>query len=107
MTKRHITDGGFEGDSPEQSLALTYDVDTDELHSEAVVRAVAGLTDTSPLELDPLYDVVDPVHLDGIFETSEPASVTKGTFAFTFGGCRVTVTHEEIRVREINGASPG
>ena len=107
MTKRYITDGGFEGDPSKQSLQLTYDVDADEFHSEAVVRAVASLTNTSPLDLDPLYNVVDPVHLDGIFETSQSAPTTEGSFAFTFGGCWVAVTREKIRVREISEGSSG
>lgn len=107
MPERHSTDGGFDGDRASEPLGLTYEVDADEPHSEAVVRAVATLTDTSPLDLEPLYDVIDPTHLDGIFEASESGPRTEGSFEFTFGGCRVAVTYEEVRVREIDDGANG
>ena len=39
----------------------------DESPSEAVVMAVAALTNTDPTELKPLYDAVDPDALDALF----------------------------------------
>ena len=78
------------------------------------MRAVATFLDTSPLDLDPLYDAIDPAHLDGIFETDGTSARTDGTsartdgsVAFAFDDCRVTVTHDEIRVRDIDGGDSG
>lgn len=101
MTERPTTDGGHRSDDPERTHRLRYEIDTDESPSEAVVRAVAALTNTSPLELDPLYHAVDPDHLDGMFGGETDATVgAASSFTFAFDGCEVTVTPEEILVRE-------
>lgn len=101
MTERTTTDGGNRGERPGRPRRLTYEIDPDEPPSEAVVRAVAALTDTSPLDLDPLYHAIDPDHLDEIFGRATDGTVRAGSsFTFSFNGCEVTVTDEEIRVRE-------
>lgn len=59
--------------------------------SETVVTAVAQATGVDPLDLDPLYNVVDPDALNRIFDstgTSSPASVE---LSFTMAGCQVVV----------------
>ncbi|WP_433631726.1 HalOD1 output domain-containing protein [Halomicrococcus sp. NG-SE-24] len=101
MTDNPITDGNGENDRRERRSEFTYDVGTDESPSHAVVNAVAAYTNRSPIDLDPLYDVVDPDHLDGLFGKRGPeSSRAGGSFVLLFGGCEVTVTRDEIRVRE-------
>lgn len=101
MTNQPPEGDGGDDDRPDRAHRLTYEIDGDESPSIAVVRAVAALTDTSPLDLDPLYDVVDPEHLDGLFEgTGDDTVRTESTF--TFDGCEVTVTDDVIHVERID-----
>lgn len=97
MTDQPLTDGSDENDRQEGNSEFTYDVGADESPS----HAVAAYTNWSPIDLDPQYDVVDLDHLDGLFGNrgSEP-SRAGGSFVLLFGGCEVTVTRDEIRVRE-------
>lgn len=91
------------GESPlsARESAITYELDEGEPPSEAVVRAVATLTDRTPLDLDPLYEVVDPDHLDELFRgDGRSAWIQDRSITFGFDGCRVTVTGEGVRVRE-------
>lgn len=61
--------------------------------SRRVVEAVADEREMDPLELEPLYRVVDPECLDGIFRGGPSlAGQDAHRIEFTFGGCRVTVT---------------
>lgn len=54
--------------------------------STRVVEAVARATDTDPLELPPLYDVVDGDSLDACI-----AELDDGSLTFTYAGAEVTV----------------
>lgn len=95
MTERPIPDGG-DRETPSKRRS-TYEIDDGERPSKAVVRAVAALTNTPVLELEPLYDVIDPDLLDRtIASTADDVQVE---FSFAFGECEVTVTREEIHVR--------
>ncbi|WP_227379168.1 HalOD1 output domain-containing protein [Haladaptatus halobius] len=97
MTTKLLTDGGRDRNQSNQSPHWTYDIDTEERPSEAVVRAVAALTDTAIQNLDPLYNVIDPDHIDGIF-TKRTNTGGRTELSFEFNGCAVTVTHTEVRV---------
>ncbi|SEV89657.1 HalOD1 output domain-containing protein [Halobacterium jilantaiense] len=55
--------------------------------SESVVLAVSEATDTDPLEMARLADVLDPDALDALF----PGDDGTGTLSFRFNGCDVTV----------------
>lgn len=60
--------------------------------TQRVVEAISEATGTDPLELEPLYDTVDPDCLENLFtETASPGSQTNGRVSFTASGCRVTV----------------
>ncbi|MFC4248865.1 HalOD1 output domain-containing protein [Natribaculum luteum] len=96
MTRRSISDGGFDRDGPTSSSRFAYEVDPDERRSEAVVRAVAALTNTSPLELEPLYEVIDPESLDRTFAETDGA--VSAEISFAFDDCAVTVTRKVIYV---------
>lgn len=60
--------------------------------SERVVHAVAAARDVDPLELEPLYDTVDPDALDRLFASSAtPDPAVRGRIVFGMAGCEVTV----------------
>ncbi|WP_207586225.1 HalOD1 output domain-containing protein [Halomontanus rarus] len=83
-----------------QSQRIVYEIDSSERPSEAVVRAVATLTDTPVLDLDPLYRTIDPGHLDGILNDRENGrTVEESSISFVFNGCRVTVNQNSVRVQ--------
>lgn len=54
--------------------------------SERVVEAVSARTRTDPLELPPLYDVLDPDALDALL-----ATLSDGEVSFPYAGYVVTV----------------
>lgn len=56
----------------------------------SVVEAVADRSGTSPLDLPPLYDAVDPDRLDRLFTPTDPE--TTGSALFSYAGYDVTVT---------------
>jgi hypothetical protein len=55
--------------------------------SDRVIEAVARETDTDPLELPPLYDVVDGESLDECV-----AALDDGDLTFSYAGVTVTVS---------------
>ena len=63
--------------------------------SERVIEEVADETGTDPLELEPLYRVVDPECLDGLFRDVSPSTPRNaGHVTFRMAGCQVTVSHD-------------
>ena len=61
-------------------------VSSDDDLSMAVIDLVASATDTDPLELDPLYNAINPEALDSL--TDSPAF---STFEFEYAGHTVVV----------------
>ncbi|MFC7194867.1 HalOD1 output domain-containing protein [Halosimplex aquaticum] len=59
--------------------------------SETVIGAVATATGTDPLQLEPLYAVVDPDALDRLVRSSAESRGPSLEIRFTMAGCRVTV----------------
>ena len=55
----------------EPQYVTTFDPDAGERASEAIVSAVAALAGTSPVELEPLYEVVEPDALDSRVEHAQ------------------------------------
>lgn len=68
----------------------TTDVQGEEV-SDAVIAAVADATGEDPIELEPLYSVVDPDALNSLFRGSTDASATTMELRFSMAGCRVVV----------------
>lgn len=97
MTDETTRDDRSENCLSSREAAIEYEID-DEPPSVAVVRAVASLTNTPVLDLEPLYDVVDPDHLDGLF--GGDAALEGSSVALAFNGCRVTVTEDCVFVEE-------
>lgn len=101
MSRRLCTDGGSDRNRVDQSYEVSYDLDEDELPSTVIVRSVASLTDTSPLDLNPLYNVIDPNHLDKLFQNHDESTV-QAEITFTYNGCEVTITGDKLYVRTVN-----
>ena len=100
MTDRSNTDGGSDDVTGSQITKITSEIGEDEQPSEVVVRATAALTDTAILDLDPLFDTVDPNHLDGLFCHPETGSGNdERSVTFTFNRCHVSVTGQRVVVR--------
>lgn len=59
--------------------------------SVVVVEAIAAATDQSPLEVDPLYDTIDPEALDELFHNVGSQSRARGRIKFVHCGYEVTV----------------
>lgn len=99
-----MTDGTNSDRTPvpsHRNSDLTYELDPDERPSRAVIRAVASVTNTAVIDLEPLYDVVDTDHLDGVFEeASAESAVRESSVTIDYGGCRITVTESAIHVRD-------
>lgn len=59
---------------------------------ETVITSVAAVTKADPLELEPLYEIVDPDALEQLFTRRGSASRAAGDrIELTYGGCDVTV----------------
>lgn len=58
--------------------------------SGRVIEEVADKLDTDPLELDPLYETIDPDALNQLFQTQEVANHVD-CVEFTLAGCHVAV----------------
>lgn len=59
--------------------------------SDAVVDALADAEDVDPLELEPLYEVIDPDALDSLFAPADDDE-RAGRVQFRTAGYRVEVT---------------
>ena len=60
--------------------------------TETIVIAVSDATGVDPLDLDPLYDSVDPDALDRAFEAAEAGeAATTDRLTFAYAGGEVTV----------------
>lgn len=100
MTGRRTTDGGVEDGQSGPAGGFTYEIDPDEPPSEAVVRAVATLADARPLDLDPLYDAIDPDHLDGLFgRAGDDTARREHSITFAYDDREIAVTRETVFVR--------
>lgn len=71
--------------------------------SQRVISAVADVRGRSPLELPPLYSVIDPDALDRLFDSGGARSQnTLDRVVFTFDGCEVVVYSDG----EVNVTAP-
>ncbi|WP_254863964.1 HalOD1 output domain-containing protein [Halovivax gelatinilyticus] len=59
--------------------------------SETVVMTVAEAKGVDPLELDPLYDVIDPDALNSLFQPSVGSPPAPMDLRFSMAGCEVVV----------------
>lgn len=85
-------------ETPLYDLSRSVVNSSDELTSVTVIDAVAAVTCTDPLDLDPLYYTIDPDSLDGMFSARFDDRRTDVQVQFTYEGCRVTVTRDRDQV---------
>ena len=77
----------------------TYNLGRDVELSTEIAMTVADAAGVDPLDLDPLYDVVDPEMLETLIET--PSVAPESSITFTYAGFEVTVEGEgDIFVEE-------
>lgn len=63
--------------------------------SEEVVSAVAAANGTDPMDLDPLFDVIDPDALDALYRGNGPGRARPPErVVFTYCGCEVVVVED-------------
>lgn len=97
--QRDYRDHRIERDELAGESATTYERASREQPSEAVVRAVASFTGTPVLDLEPLYEAVDPEHLDALFDDSGTGrGARERTITFEYEGCTVAVDRDVVRV---------
>lgn len=70
---------------------ITHRIDKNERASIAVLRAVAAHSDTPILDLEPLYDSIDPEALDSLIENGSETYIH-----FDYQDFSVTVTSERV-----------
>ncbi|ODR79557.1 hypothetical protein BG842_06525 [Haladaptatus sp. W1] len=93
-------DSSNDNETDTQTTEITYEIGEGESPSEAVVRATADLTNTPVIDLDPLYFVMDPVHLDGLFgESRRRPGHKEHSVTFSFNGCHISITRDTVVVR--------
>ncbi|WP_458209793.1 HalOD1 output domain-containing protein [Haladaptatus sp. NG-SE-30] len=59
--------------------------------SKTVIAAVAEAKGVDPLDMDPLYDVVDPDALNSMFRQSDEYPPTSMEIRFLMADCRVII----------------
>ncbi|WP_227356209.1 HalOD1 output domain-containing protein [Haladaptatus salinisoli] len=63
--------------------------------SERVITAVAATKDTNPIDLDPLYEVIEPDALNDLYKRDELGrAISPERVEFTYCGCRVVIEGE-------------
>jgi len=69
---------------------------SDQSPSTAIVEAIGAITDTDPIELDPLGDWIDVDHLDGLFDSSSHSERGHVSVSFSYAGYRISVTETTL-----------
>lgn len=85
---------------------IQYNGEDDLPPAQAVVKAIAGVTNTDPSDLPPIYDHVDPDALDAMFtEDNRPTNSTRRILSFTIGDWNVFV-RDDGRIRVCDPTGP-
>ena len=86
-------------------IVSTYELSAGESPTEGVVQALADAADTQPLELEPLYHVLDPDALDSLFTSPSPLGGSNEFVTFEYGEYTVTFFAEgRVSVASSNSA---
>lgn len=80
----------YRADTP--GVPTQYDVTDNQQVSTRILEAVADQRGVDPLELQPLYEVVDPEALEAVFSSTVVGGNRGGRIEFTYAGCRITIT---------------
>ena len=101
-----VDDSADAPDPREPTYVATFDPTAAEQPSEAIVTAVATLADEDPLELPPLYEVVEPNALEALIEHAHRKNAGTHQVWFTYEGFDVGVrTDGRITIVEATGSS--
>lgn len=81
-----------------------YAYNGNEAPSEAVITAVATAFNRDPLEMEPLYELIDPDALDAIFHSRQDDNSDSDDIRVEFyiDTGRVVVTANHVRVHSID-----
>lgn len=91
MTATPYTNGGSRTEH-ESETAFFHDWGSDESLSTEIVSAIADLAGTDAMDVDRLYDRIDPDSLEAIFEpSSENAPRNAGKLSFQLDAYTITV----------------
>jgi len=102
MTGQTPTENNAKASRPLQNKEVVYEIGDNEKPSVAIIQAVAALTDTPVTDLDSLYKIVDPEHLDGIIENHDDSPDVVVSISFRFNGCIVTVNQNTVHLLNID-----
>lgn len=95
----------IEYDESTRTYQLSPDWGHDHPVTTAIVLGVSEITETSPIDIEPLYGVVDPDALDNLYAPKGNATLRRGSgsTSFRFHGCDVTVYPSgEIEIRPLD-----
>ncbi|MCU4743428.1 HalOD1 output domain-containing protein [Natronoglomus mannanivorans] len=96
----HSPDRGFSGES---SAWSSYELSATETPTESIVYAVADVSGRDPLELCPLYEVVDPDAVDRLFGRSASRECSTGTkLRFVYEGHEICIDDRRLVLRGID-----
>lgn len=102
------TDDSETTDAGESSFVTTFDPAAGDRPSEAVVTAVAAVDGERPLELDPLYDAIDPDALNTLFEHARRVGDSTQRLRFPYAGFDVSVRSDgRIRITGVPATGRG
>ncbi|THE65921.1 hypothetical protein D8Y22_05205 [Salinadaptatus halalkaliphilus] len=76
-------------------------VTTHDTVCERIVTAVAELEDVDPVELPPLFDVVDPDALSTIFRSTTTSGPRTGQVSFPYAGYDISIEFGDETVLRI------
>lgn len=94
--------------SPQSGRRAVYELPEGVSPSVAVIEAIAATTGVDPMDVPPLYEVVDPDALDDLFAPMYDGTPRlDGEVGFTLGGCQVTVSGNGRIVVEAFGPAVG
>lgn len=80
-------------EAPSEGEGKTAEIHRDQRASRRVIEAVSEATGKDPVDMQPLYEAIDPDALDQLFHSNTTRSprATDGYVAFQFEGRTVTV----------------
>lgn len=94
-TDRHDADRATSGQI-HSDASDEYTTELGDSLAESIVFAVSALTDTNPVEMEPLHGIVDVDALEELFAPKADGTPRgDGIVSFTYCGCEVTVRGSE------------
>lgn len=84
-------------DTPSDEEEYQYEHQTEETPIMAVISAVSDATDQSPIDMEPIADVIDPDAVDALIDT-DPNTRSPVTITFPYQEYEIAVSSEEIRL---------